>query len=143
LPDEALVAQRFDASTDRPSGRIKILSSSHALRVSDANFDDEMRRLVAAIESLSEKAQFERRSTSPEQERLTRLDKDTLHSGELLELVAAQAEQRQSLRRLRNLEELYLHGNSRLDLPTEILGSDFKAVQGKRMRLARPDDILT
>jgi hypothetical protein len=66
-----------------------------------------------------------------------------LHSGELLELVAAQAEQRQSLRRLRNLEELYLHGNSRLDLPTEILGSDFKAVQGKRMRLARPDDILT
>jgi Leucine-rich repeat (LRR) protein len=49
----------------------------------------------------------------------------------------------ESLRRLRNLEELYLHGNGQLDLPMEILGSDFNAVQGKRMRPARPDDILT
>ena len=49
----------------------------------------------------------------------------------------------ESLLQLRNLEELYLHGNSRLDLPTEILGPDHSAVRVKRIRPARPGDILT
>jgi hypothetical protein len=79
--------------TDLPDD-LKLLVGGHPLRIGDTSFHGDSRRLIAAIESLLGKAQVEQERTRAGQARPTSLDKDNLYSGELLELVKAQAAER-------------------------------------------------